>query len=541
VIGRTISHYKILEKLGQGGMGDVYRAQDTTLGRDVALKFLPSDLTRDPDAKVRFVREAKAASALDHPNICTIHEIGEIDDGQLFIAMACYEGAVLAERISQGPLPLADIVNIAVQIAQGLAVAHQKNIVHRDLKAANVFVTSSDLVKILDFGLAKLSGVTQLTQPETTLGTVSYMSPEQARGAKVDGRSDVWSLGVVLYEMVTGQQPFKGEFTEALVYSILNEAPTPVTALRSGVPREFERIIDKCVAKAPDERYQHLEDLIVDLNRLKSSLLTEPGLKPAGLSGRARPRRRSLLFWAAGLGWLTAAVFFGMDLFRATAPQTPVRLRTITYSGRDWAPSSSPAGDMIAFVSDRDGISRIWLKQVAGGSEAPVTEGPDDLPRFSSDGSQILFVRHRGGTRDLYRTSVVGAQPRKILGDVLEADWSPDGTQVAFIRLKPVSEENVVVVGVADVQTGEERILAEIENRVGYGIRWSSDGRRIALSETSQTTLVARSSYIDFIEVASGELERIAVSDWPKCPIFPACIWNTIASRKPGASCSGRP
>ncbi|NIO29826.1 MAG: protein kinase [Candidatus Latescibacteria bacterium] len=191
MIGRTVSHYKILEKLGQGGMGDVYRARDTALDRDVALKFLPSDLTRDPAAKARFIREAQAASALDHPNVSTIHEIDETEDGQLFIAMSCYEGESLRERISRGPLPLIDAVNIAVQTAQGLSAAHQKDIVHRDIKTANVFLTSSGLVKILDFGLAKLSGVTQLTRPETTLGTISYMSPEQARGAEVDRRSDV--------------------------------------------------------------------------------------------------------------------------------------------------------------------------------------------------------------------------------------------------------------------------------------------------------------------------------------------------------------
>jgi serine/threonine protein kinase len=514
MIGRTLSHYQILEKLGQGGMGDVYRARDTALDRDVALKFLPPDLTRDPDAKTRFVREAQAASALDHPNICTIYEIGETEDGQLFIAMACYEGEALREKISHGPLPLSDAANIAVQIAQGLKVAHKKDVVHRDLKAANIFVTSSGLVKILDFGLAKLTGVTQLTRPETTLGTVSYMSPEQARGTKVDSRSDVWALGVVLYEMVTGEQPFKGDFSEALVYSILNETPSPVTSLRSGVPLELERFIDKCLAKEPEERYQHLDDLIVDLNRLKPLLDIEPGLKPTVRLGKTRPALRGLLVWVAGLGWLAAALFVGMLWLRSPDQHKPVRLRTITYSGRDWAPASSPSGDMIAFVSDRDGISRIWLKQVAGGGEAPITNGADDLPRFSPDGSQILFVRHRGGTRDLYRISLVGAQTRMILEDVLEADWSPDGTQAAFIRISPIGEENVAVIGVADVQTGDERILTEIENRLVYGVRWSPDGRRVVVSETSLTTTAVGSSYIDLIDVSSGEIARVVFTDW---------------------------
>ncbi len=313
--------------------------------------------------------------------------------------------------------------------------------------------------------------------------------------------------------MVTGRLPFKGEFPQAMVYSILNETPEPVTGLRSGVPLELERIVNKCLAKAAAERYQHLEDLIVDINRLKPSLLDEPGLKPAEALGKARNVRRSLPFLAAGLGWLAAAVFLGLFLFQPPEQHPPVRLQTITYSGRDWAPSSSPAGDMIAFASDRDGVSRIWLKQVVGGSEAPITKGPDDLPRFSPDGSQILFVREWGGTRDLYRTSVVGAQPRRILEDVLEADWSPDGTQVAFIRTKPVGEENLEIIGVADVQTGVERVLTEVENRLCYGVRWSPDGRRIAVSETNQSPATTGFAYVNLINATSGEFTRMALTN----------------------------
>jgi serine/threonine protein kinase len=515
MIGQTVSHYQILEKLGGGGMGVVYKAEDTNLKRIIALKFLPPELMQDSEAKHRFMREAQAASALDHPNICTIYEVAETDNGMLYIAMACYDGEALTEKISQGPLPLADVVNLGIQIASGLGAAHRKGVIHRDLKTANVFITSEGLVKILDFGLAKLSGVTQLTKPETTLGTVSYMSPEQARGMEVDSRSDIWSLGVVLYEMVTGQLPFRGEFAEAVVYSILNENPTPISGLRTGVPLELERIVHKCLAKEPDDRYQHLEDLIVDLNRLKPSLAAKPGSAESNRTGKAPGARRSWLPWAAGLGWLAAAVFLYLFLTVTPAPQHPVRLQSITYSGRDWAPAASPAGDMIAFTSNRDGVSRIWLKQLAGGSEEPITEGPDDIPRFSPDGSQILFVRERDGTRDLYRTPVVGGQPRRIMGDLLEADWSPDGSRVAFIRMTPLGEDNLIVIGAADVQTGEEQIISEIYNRLGYGIRWSPDGRRIALSEASLTTAAAELTYIDVIDIASGEMERLTLTEWP--------------------------
>jgi TolB-like protein len=264
MIGKTVSHYRILEKLGEGGMGVVYKAEDTTLKRTVALKFLPSELTREPEAKERFINEARAASALDHPNICNIHEVGETDDGQTFIAMAYYEGEDLRSRIGRGPLKVEEALDIAVQIAQGLAKAHGQGIVHRDIKPANILITKDGLVKIVDFGLAKLAGA-KLTKTGSTLGTAQYMSPEQARGEGVDARSDIFSLGVVLYEMLTGKHAFPGEYEQATIYAILNQEPAPVTSLRSGIPMELERIVKKALAKKPSERYQHADDLIVDL------------------------------------------------------------------------------------------------------------------------------------------------------------------------------------------------------------------------------------------------------------------------------------
>ncbi len=229
MVGKTISHYKILEKLGGGGMGVVYKAEDTKLKRTVALKFLPQDLSRDDESKERFIHEAQAASALDHNNICTIYEIDETDDGQMFIAMACYDGETLKKKIERGPFKLEDAIDISLQISEGLSKAHEKEIVHRDLKPANVMLTKDGVVKILDFGLAKLRGQTKLTKVGTTLGTAPYMSPEQARGEEVDNRTDVFSLGVLLYEMLTGQLPFKGDYHEAIIYSILNEDQEPLT------------------------------------------------------------------------------------------------------------------------------------------------------------------------------------------------------------------------------------------------------------------------------------------------------------------------
>jgi len=280
MIGSTISHYKILEKLGEGGMGVVYKAEDTKLKRIVALKFLPPELTRDPETKERFVHEAQAASALEHNNICNIHEIDETDDGQTFIVMACYEGETVKEKVEQRPLKLGASLDIAIQVAEGLAKAHEQDIVHRDIKSANLYVTKDDVVKILDFGLAKLRGQTKLTKEGTTLGTAAYMSPEQARSEEVDHRTDIWSLGVVLYEMVTGQLPFKGEYEPAVVYSIMNEESEPMTGLRTGVPMELERITNKALAKSPDERYQHVDEIEADLKILKKELETPGKIQP---------------------------------------------------------------------------------------------------------------------------------------------------------------------------------------------------------------------------------------------------------------------
>ncbi|MEN8152870.1 MAG: protein kinase [Acidobacteriota bacterium] len=275
MIGKKISHYKILEKIGEGGMGEVYLAEDTKLDRKVALKFLPPALTRDEEAKARFQREAKAAATLNHPNIVTIYEINEHED-QTYIAMEYVDGQTLKELVAgdRGPsdsqLPIAEVINYAIQICEGLKCAHEAGIVHRDIKPQNIIVTNDGKVKILDFGLAKLrvgakGNLPSITKLGTTMGTINYMSPEQASGEKVDQRTDIWSLGVVLYEMLTSQLPFKGEYEQAIMYNIINEEPEPLTGLRTGVPMGLEKIINKVLSKKPEERYQGTADLLVDL------------------------------------------------------------------------------------------------------------------------------------------------------------------------------------------------------------------------------------------------------------------------------------
>jgi len=271
MIGQTISHYRIVEKLGEGGMGVVYKAEDTKLLRTVALKFFsPTALGSDAEKK-RFLREAQAAGILDHPNIATVFEIEECE-GHTFMAMAYVDGPSLAVKIADRSLKVGEALDAATQIAEALQEAHEKGIVHRDIKSANILLTSKGQARITDFGLAHLAGRSKLTKSGATLGTPAYMSPEQAQGQPTDRRSDIWSLGVVLYEMLTGRLPFDGQHEQAIVYSIINENPEPVTALRSGLPLELDRIVYKALAKRPEERYQHADDLTVDLRRLRKQL-----------------------------------------------------------------------------------------------------------------------------------------------------------------------------------------------------------------------------------------------------------------------------
>jgi len=289
MLGRTIAHYKILEELGGGGMGVVYKAEDTKLKRIVALKFLPASVSRDPVAKERFVQEAQAASALDHPNICTIHSIDETEDGRIFIVMAYYEGQTIREKIERGPLPLIEVVDITIQVVEGLVKAHERGIVHRDIKPANLIRLRGGVTKILDFGLAKLAvdadlprnragtdlaevAATDTTRTDAFMGTPAYMSPEQAQQEPVDHRADIWSLGVTLYEMATGKSPFSGETAAAIIRAILHEDPAPLTSIRPDAPAELERIVNQALAKNPAERYQRLDNMLVDLRLLRSGL-----------------------------------------------------------------------------------------------------------------------------------------------------------------------------------------------------------------------------------------------------------------------------
>ena len=359
--GQTLSHYRVLEKLGGGGMGVVYKALDTHLDRHVALKFLPPELTRDDDARERFVLEAKAASALDHPNICTVYDIDSTPDGQLFIAMGFYDGETLKKRIERGPLPIEEALDITVQIAEGLVEAHRAGIIHRDIKPANVMLTKNGLVKIVDFGIAKLMGVTGPTQTGTTLGTVSYMSPEQINGEEADQQTDVWALGAVLYEMLTGRTPFQGDRPVAVMNAIVQQTPRPLTSVRAEIPPEVEGVITRALQKTREARYESAGDLLKDVTDCYTTL-TRPVSAESASPWRIlmTPKVAVPVLLVAGL--LSAGTFWawnrGVDARWARAEAIP-QVMQLADQGRFMA-AFALAEQAAAIVPDDPILSGLW-------------------------------------------------------------------------------------------------------------------------------------------------------------------------------------
>ena len=414
--GTTISHYRVVGQLGRGGMGIVYKAEDTKLDRTVALKLLPPHALISEDDRARFYREARAAAALNHPNIAHIYEIDEAEangESRPFIAMEFIDGESLADLVAKGPLPLKDAISYASQIAEGLKVAHEASVVHRDIKSGNIMLTKKGVVKILDFGLAKTAASTKLTQMGSTLGTVAYMSPEQAKGEEVDRRSDIFSLGVILYEMITGRLPFKGDYEQAVVYGILNEDPESLTTLRAGVPMALDGIIAKMLAKDPDLRYQHVDELPADLKSidLGSSIQTSriatsrPKVEVASDSAVLGPvaapevvqtktsRRPGWVFPAVAVFTLLAGALGGWLLKNPEVESPPIRRLDVTIErmiAQD--PAISPDGRYWAFeTADTVGFTGITVIDLHDGTyySPPQSEGYSD-PSFSPDSRWLL-------------------------------------------------------------------------------------------------------------------------------------------------------
>ena len=504
MISRTISHYKITDKLGEGGMGVVYKAEDTKLERAVALKFLAAHLVSDQEIRKRFEREAKAAASLNHPNICTVHEIDEFE-GKTFIAMAFLDGEGLDKKIEGSPLKLKDALDLAIQTAQGLQAAHEKKIVHRDIKPANLMVTSAgskQLVTIMDFGLALLTDRSKLTRMDETMGTVTYMSPEQTYGMDLDHRTDVWSLGVVLYEMVTGQQPFKGHYDKAVMYSITNEEPEPMTALRTGVPMELELLVNKALAKEAARRYQSTADMVVDLETLSDKLKSGKStiIKPQAGSQPMASQPVDVIATPTDHPLVKYRVIENLEeqddrvIYRAEDTQLnrSVTINVLPESATRGAERRQRLKDRLLitmaalFTLSLVAILVMWL----GGPE-PAQPGlvqrfsftPDSLDAgpfgramISPNGRHIVYIGGDGPA--LWVRDIDHEEPRE-LGGTKGARrqgifWSPDSQFIGFAtanELKKVS-----------VQGGPTVTLCQLPGTIWEGGTWSPDGSSIVFS-----------------------------------------------------------
>ena len=511
--GQKLGPYEILSTLGVGGMGEVYRARDTRLERDVAIKVLPRSLASNTDALTRFEREAKAVAALSHPNIMAIHDFGE-HDGIVYAAIELLEGETLRETLEPGPLPVRKATDYARQAARGLGAAHDSGIVHRDLKPENIFVSRDGRIKILDFGLARTASEepaelpensatrTHLTTMGTVLGTINYMSPEQARGETAGPASDIFSLGSVLFEMLHGRRPFERETAPETLTAILREDPPEISLSDSGASFSVQRIIQRCLEKRPEERFQSAHDLAF---ALETSSGTTSGVAPvSGAGAKAGKSRR--LSWLPMLLLLTLGLvvgaFFGKQFSKSPVAQS-VKTTPITFSGFDANPAASPDGRTIVFSSRRAAATGIWLKQLKGGSEVPLTLGEDVLPRFSPDGSTVLFIRNEAYQFSIYRVPLVGGQPRKLIDNAGEADWSPDGSQVVFFR--GVGGDSSIWTAGAD-GSGQKK-LVDLTNEVPSSPRWSPDGRTIAFVSAPSNNNISLTVFL--MDVESGEIREL--------------------------------
>jgi serine/threonine protein kinase len=471
-------------------MGVVYRARDTRLGRDVAVKVLPQHLSANSEVRARFEREAKTVSSLNHPYICTLHDVGRDGDTD-YLVMELVEGETLAMRIAKGPLPLAEALRIGAQIADALDRAHRAGVVHRDLKPGNIMLAKTG-VKLMDFGLARatgmaggssssMSGMTQsptmaqpLTAEGTIVGTFQYMSPEQLEGKETDARGDIWALGCVLYEMMTGKRAFEGATQASLISSIMRDQPRAMSELVPMSPLSLDRIVSQCLAKDPDERFQSAHDV-----RLSLGVIGEGSGTTAAIAAGMSSPKRATFAWLWISGALVLGIAIGFLASRFLTPEQhnePARVSTLVNSGADQQPVASPDGKTVAFASARTGKSRIWIKQLASSDEVALTDGEDSQPQFSPDGSQVLYVHSDPDGSSLWRVSIVGGQPRRLVENAVEGAWSPDGKQIGFLRLSDNLKQGEVWLADAD-GSGARRLHAN-DSSLRW-LAWSPKGDRM--------------------------------------------------------------
>ncbi|HUO34032.1 MAG TPA: protein kinase [Candidatus Acidoferrum sp.] len=573
MIGETIYHYKILEALGSGGMGQVFRAEDTRLGRQVALKFLSVELARDPIALERFQREARSASSLNHPSICTIYDVGE-HEGRPYLVMEVLEGQTLRERIAGRPVATDALLDFGAQIADALDAAHNRGIIHRDIKPANIFITTRGQVKVLDFGLAKnltarriaeTVGATAtanpttdnllLTSPGSALGTVAYMSPEQARGEELDARTDLFSLGAVLYEMATGRPAFTGGTSAVIFDAILNRLPEPPTSTNPTLPPKLEEIVEKAIEKDRDLRYQTAAEIRADLKRLRrdsdsakigsgsasawAGAAARTG-NPASGTSRAvaaasqthqtaaveaptadsQPWKR-ISAVAVVFGLLAAAALFLHERYghhqEATFGQ--MTITPVTSSGQVHTATISQDGKWLAYVSDEKGEHGIFVRQLATGSVAQIVQGSEGEVTgltFSPDGNYLYYVKQQPGTGlgTLYQVASLGGTPRQLIVDVdSPVTLSPDGKRLAYIRDSSTTRTSTLLLANAD--GSGEKTLSVLNFPTSYstgGPAWSPDGNVIAVAKSASAD--GQTFDLEAFNVENGSEKRVGTQTW---------------------------
>jgi serine/threonine protein kinase len=537
--GAALGPYELRGLVGAGGMGEVYRAFDPRLNRDVALKIVPDDFAADPRRRERFRREAQAIAALTHPHIVTVHSAEELD-GHLVLVMELVEGRTLADVLPTGGMPLARLVKIAVQIADALGAAHDRGIIHRDLKPRNVMVTAEGRAKVLDFGLAKLrdphdpaashpetASLWELTGEGRIVGTAAYMSPEQAEGRVLDHRTDLFSLGILLYEMATGERPFRGESVVSVLSSILRDVPRPLADLNPRLPREFTRIVRRCLAKDPDERYQSAKDLRLDLEDLRQELSSSEQTPAPGPGHRASFRRLAagagLAVLAGGIG--AAAVW----LWPWGSPPAVDRLtlsridRVTGEPGFEGSPSLSPDGQWIVYSRQTAGVSNIYLQGIGGERALNLTASTvhgNGQPSFSADGSRIAFRSGRSGG-GLFVMGRTGELVRQVTDAGYWPAWSPDGTRLVYSSEPtvdiPFTYGGGATVWTVHIESGRKTKLTDLD---GTQPSWSPHDRRIAFWGVDPAT-----QNRDIWTVPVGGGPAVRVTDDPAVDSTP--VWSS--------------